>query len=63
MKLLEETTNDDIENITVFTFAEISKDDCKAWINDSVLYNKLKESAHKYLKYVPCIIFKSVDKL
>jgi len=41
MKLLEETTNDDIENITVSAFAEISKDDCKAWINDLVVYNKL----------------------
>jgi len=41
MKLLEETTNEDLETITLSAFAGITESDCKAWINDSMVYNKL----------------------
>ena len=41
MKILEETTNEDIKTITLSAFAEIATNDCKGWINDSMVYNKL----------------------
>ena len=41
MKLLEETMTEDIDIITLSAVAEITKDDCRGWINDSKVYNQL----------------------